>query len=68
MGVLTLNIEFRERGVKKTMQFEPRMVVYDACRLIRDKLGPLSDNRMLFLVHLKIKLFEFQACILNIKF
>uniref|UniRef100_A0A915D8I4 FERM domain-containing protein n=1 Tax=Ditylenchus dipsaci TaxID=166011 RepID=A0A915D8I4_9BILA len=44
MGVLTLNIEFRERGIKKTMQFEPRIVVYDACRLIRDKLGPLNEN------------------------
>lgn len=49
MGVLTLNIEFRERGIKKTMQFEPRIVVYDACRLIRDKLGPLNDNRNFFL-------------------
>ncbi|KAI1707689.1 FERM central domain-containing protein [Ditylenchus destructor] len=44
MGVLTLHVEFRERGIKKTMQFNPRMVVYDACRLIRDELGPLNDN------------------------
>lgn len=51
MGVLTLNLEFRERGIKKTMQFEPRIVVYDACRLIRDKLGPLNDNRELYNIY-----------------
>jgi hypothetical protein len=44
MGVLTLNIECHERGVKKTMQFEPRTLVHDACRMVRDKLGPMSGN------------------------
>ncbi|KAL3090978.1 hypothetical protein niasHS_007353 [Heterodera schachtii] len=44
MGVLTLNIECREKGVKKTMQFEPRTLVHDACRLIRDKLGHMPGN------------------------
>ncbi len=43
--MLTLNILFREKGITKTMQFDPRMVVYDACRLIRDKVGSLSDSR-----------------------
>uniref|UniRef100_A0A914HYR3 Talin n=1 Tax=Globodera rostochiensis TaxID=31243 RepID=A0A914HYR3_GLORO len=44
MGVLTLNIECREKGIKKTMQFEPRTLVHDACRLIRDKLGHMPGN------------------------
>lgn len=44
MGVLTLNIECQEKGVKKTMQFDPRIVVYDACRLIREKIGPMSGH------------------------
>ncbi|KAI6179916.1 BMA-TLN-1, isoform b [Aphelenchoides besseyi] len=39
MGVLTLNIENEELGVKKTMKFEPSTMVFDACRLIHDKLG-----------------------------
>lgn len=44
MSILTLNIEFHEKGIKKTMQFLSQTVVYDACRLIRDKLGLLDDN------------------------
>ena len=39
MGVITLNIENHELGVKKTMKFEPSMVLYDVCRLIHDKIG-----------------------------
>lgn len=45
MSVLTLNIKFCEKGIKKTMQFVSQIVVYDACRLIRDKLGLINDNR-----------------------
>jgi hypothetical protein len=48
MGVLTLNIEFKEKGIKKTMQFEPSTVVYDACKLIKDKVGSLSGNGKFF--------------------
>ncbi|KAF7637661.1 FERM domain-containing protein [Meloidogyne graminicola] len=44
MYLLTLNIECHEIGVKKTMHFEPRTLVHDACRMIRDKLDPLSGN------------------------
>jgi hypothetical protein len=47
MAVLTLNIEFKEKGLKKTIQFEPGMVVYDACRIIREKVGAASGNRKL---------------------
>uniref|UniRef100_A0A914MJ98 FERM domain-containing protein n=3 Tax=Meloidogyne TaxID=189290 RepID=A0A914MJ98_MELIC len=44
MGVLTLNIECHEKAIKKTMQFEPRTLVHDACRMVRDKLGPMHGN------------------------
>ncbi|GMT28060.1 hypothetical protein PFISCL1PPCAC_19357, partial [Pristionchus fissidentatus] len=43
MGVITLNAVSSERGVKKSMQFDPSMLVFDACKLIREKLG-LSDT------------------------
>jgi hypothetical protein len=39
MGVLTLNIECAELGVKKTMKFEPGTTVHTAARMIHDKLG-----------------------------
>lgn len=55
MGVLTLNIECQEKGVKKTMQFDPRIVVYDACRLIREKIGPMSGHRNNFTFYLKFQ-------------
>jgi hypothetical protein len=48
MGVLTLHILCQEKGVKKTMQFDPRIVVYDACRLIREKVGPMTGHRKFF--------------------
>ena len=50
MGVLTLNIEFKEKGLRKAMQFEPGMVVYDACGIIREKVGATSGNRTLFVI------------------
>lgn len=39
MGVLTLTIICHEAKVSKTMQFDPQTVVFDACRVIRDKIG-----------------------------
>lgn len=39
MGVLTLNIDCPELGVKKTMKFEPGTTVHTAARMIHDKLG-----------------------------
>lgn len=35
---LTLKVSIVEKNVTETMQFEPSAVVYDACRIIRDKI------------------------------
>ncbi|GMR53179.1 hypothetical protein PMAYCL1PPCAC_23374, partial [Pristionchus mayeri] len=43
MGVITLNVLSTERGTKKTMQLEPSMLVFDACKIIREKMG-LNDT------------------------
>ena len=38
MATLSLKISIVEQGVTKTMQFEPATTVYDACRIIREKI------------------------------
>jgi talin len=38
MASLSLKISVVEKNVVKTMQFEPSTMVYDACRLIKDKI------------------------------
>uniref|UniRef100_A0A1I7WU93 FERM_f0 domain-containing protein n=1 Tax=Heterorhabditis bacteriophora TaxID=37862 RepID=A0A1I7WU93_HETBA len=38
MGVITLNVVSSEKGTKKTMQFEPSTLVYDVCKVIREKM------------------------------
>uniref|UniRef100_A0A914UKX2 Talin 1 n=1 Tax=Plectus sambesii TaxID=2011161 RepID=A0A914UKX2_9BILA len=38
MGVLSLKVRIAERGVVKTMQFDPTTLVYDACKIIREKM------------------------------
>lgn len=38
MAVLSLKVRIAERGVVKTMQFDPATLVYDACKIIREKL------------------------------
>jgi N-terminal or F0 domain of Talin-head FERM len=50
MATLSLKISIVEQGVTKTMQFEPATTVYDACRIIREKiteanLGQREYNR-----------------------
>ncbi|CAD6186281.1 unnamed protein product [Caenorhabditis auriculariae] len=44
MGVLSLNVVSSERGVKKTMQFEPSTLVFDAAKLIREKFNMNDIN------------------------
>ncbi|CAI2321160.1 unnamed protein product [Caenorhabditis sp. 36 PRJEB53466] len=44
MGVLSLTVSSAEKGVKKTMQFEPSTLVYDAAKLIRDKFNMTDVN------------------------
>lgn len=38
MVVLSLKICVRQCNVVKTMQFEPSTAVYDACRIIRERV------------------------------
>lgn len=38
MASLSLKISVVDNNVVKTMQFEPSIMVYDACRLIKDKI------------------------------
>ncbi|CAG2163728.1 unnamed protein product [Oppiella nova] len=38
MATLSLKISVADKNVVKTMQFEPSLMVYDACRLIKDKI------------------------------
>ncbi|KAL6731026.1 hypothetical protein Aduo_001939 [Ancylostoma duodenale] len=38
MGVITLNVVSQEKGTKKTMQFDPTTLVFDVCKVIREKL------------------------------
>ncbi len=38
MGVLSLKVRIVDRGVVKTMQFDPATLVYDACTIIREKI------------------------------
>lgn len=49
MGVITLNVVWSARGdeqhnVKKTMQFEPSTLVFDACKIIREKIAGNNIN------------------------
>lgn len=39
MASLSLKISIVEKDVVKTMQFDPVTAVFDACRLIRDKIS-----------------------------
>ena len=38
MGVVSLKVRLVEKGIVKTMQFDPSTLVYDACTIIRDKI------------------------------
>jgi talin len=38
MGVLSLKVRLADRGIVKTMQFDPSTLVYDACAIIREKI------------------------------
>lgn len=38
MPLLSLKVRIPERGVVKTMQFDSSMMVYDACKIIREKV------------------------------
>jgi talin len=38
MAVLSLKVRISDTGVCKTMQFDPSTLVYDACKIIREKM------------------------------
>ena len=38
MASISLKISIVDKDVVKTMQFDPNTAVYDACRVIRDKI------------------------------
>ncbi|ETN81895.1 hypothetical protein NECAME_00246 [Necator americanus] len=44
MGVITLNVVSQEKGTKKTMQFDPSTLVFDVCKVIREKLHMNVDH------------------------
>lgn len=45
MGVITLNVVSQEKGTKKTMQFDPTTLVFDVCKVIREKLHMNVDRK-----------------------
>ncbi|KAE9419292.1 hypothetical protein Angca_004463, partial [Angiostrongylus cantonensis] len=45
MGVITLNVVSTEKGTKKTMQFDPSTLVFDVCKVIREKLHMNVDPK-----------------------
>ena len=48
MAVVSLRVRISERGVVKTMQLEPSTLVYDACKIIREKIpeaGSLGQGK-----------------------
>lgn len=59
MTALALKIHIVEQNVRKMMQFDPATLVYDACRIIREKiteanLGQGKNYVWLFRVHYHI--------------
>lgn len=41
---LSLKVSIVEKNVVKTLQFEPSTIVYDACRIIREKISEGGDT------------------------
>lgn len=48
MATLSLRISIVERDVTKTMQFDPTISVYNACRLIREKISEANLDQRKF--------------------
>jgi talin len=45
MATLSLRISIVEKNVTKTMQFDPTTSVYDACRIIREKISEANQGQ-----------------------
>lgn len=60
MATLSLKIRIDSSGQVKTMQFEPSMLVYDACHYIRQKVQEANKGNRKWLRFIKQDLK--QAC------
>lgn len=56
MATLSLRISIVEKNVTKTMQFDPNTSVYDACRIIRDKITEANLGQREYTPNLDIHL------------
>ena len=45
MVQLALKIVIERHNVTRTMQFDPGCIVYDACRIIREKMPEAQDGQ-----------------------
>lgn len=48
MATLSLKISIVGQNVVKTMQFEPSTIVYDACRIIRERIPEANPGNRMF--------------------
>lgn len=48
MATLSLKISIVGQNVVKTMQFEPSTIVYDACRIIRERIPEANPGNRKF--------------------
>lgn len=59
MATLSLRISIPEKNATKMMQFDPSTSIYDACRIIREKLAEASNmGQRKLLLHLKSTTFS----------
>jgi len=59
MATISLKINIVDSSMVKTIMFDPTMTVYDACRMIRDRLAEPISNRMCAVV---VPLFVHSFC------
>lgn len=44
MATLSLRVGVADSKAIKTMQFDPSMIVFDACRIVREKIQEANDG------------------------
>ena len=62
MATLSLRISIPENNATKMMQFDPNTSVYDACRIIKEKIAESNniDSCKIFTVVILLRLFYYQ--------
>jgi talin len=50
MATLSLKVSALGTQVTKTMQFDPSTIVYDACKIIREKIPESSTGNRKYLI------------------